>query len=104
MGDIKGEEQMPAWMVRGRTVLIPKEGCTGCPEQYRPITCLNTAYKIYTGTLAEMLLEHVESCELLPPEQKALRRRRRGCLDALVIDGAVTGEAKLADKICQWHG
>jgi hypothetical protein len=32
---------------------------------------------------------------LLPDEQKALRKGRRGCLDALVIDEAIASEAKL---------
>ncbi len=62
---------------------------------YRPIACLNTAYKAYTGTLAIMLTQHVEAKRILPAEQKALRKGRRGCLDALVVDAAVAGETKL---------
>ena len=27
-------DTVPAWMIRGRTVLIPKEGCQGKPENY----------------------------------------------------------------------
>lgn len=30
-----GESDIPEWFVRGRTVLIPKEGFVGRPEQYR---------------------------------------------------------------------
>ena len=26
---------IPEWLVRGRTVMIPKSGCTGEPDQYR---------------------------------------------------------------------
>ena len=37
-------DNIPTWFVKGRTVLIPKAGCEGRPEQYQPITCLNTAY------------------------------------------------------------
>lgn len=85
---------MPEWMVRGRTVLIPNEGCERKPE-YRPITCLGTAYKLYTGALVAMLTEHVTRNRLLPEEQKVLRNGRRGCPDALVIDGVITGEARL---------
>ena len=38
---LDGSEQIPVWLVHGRTVLIPKnENPTG----HRPITCLNTIY------------------------------------------------------------
>ncbi len=42
-----------------------------------------------------MLMEHVDAKEILPVEQKVLRKGRRGCLDALVVDAAVAGETKL---------
>ena len=80
-----GESELPQWVVRGKTVLLPKEWCTGRPDPYRPITCLNT-------TLAEVLMTHVKAKNLLPEEQKALSRGRRGCLDALTIDAAIARE------------
>ena len=85
---------MPDWMVRGKTVLIPKEGCTGKADQYRPIACLNTSYKLLTGALANMLTEHVSKFGIMPTEQKALRKETRGCLDALTVDRAIAEEAK----------
>ena len=69
------EDNMPDWLIRGRTVLIPKEGSTGSPDQYRPITCLNTMYKLFTSVLTRMLMHHVSSKNLLPEEQKALRSK-----------------------------
>lgn len=36
-------------LVRGRTVLIPKEEGASEPDKFRPITCLNTTYKLLTG-------------------------------------------------------
>ena len=73
-----GESELPEWLVRGRTVMLPKEGCTGRPDQYRPITCLNTTYKLLTVTLAEVLMTHITAKNLLPEEQKALRKRQEG--------------------------
>ncbi len=32
---LDGEAEVPDWLVEGRTVLIPKEGCEGKPEQFR---------------------------------------------------------------------
>ena len=63
-------------------------------EAHRPITCLNTALKLFTGTLTALLMDHVEAYDLIPREQKALRKGRRGCLGALVIDAAVAEETK----------
>ena len=51
-------------------------------------------YKAMTGTMTEVLLGHVTQKNLIPEEQRALKRRTRSCLDALVIDTAVTREAR----------
>ena len=85
-------DSIPTWLVKGRTVLIPKEGCQGRPEQYRPITCLNTGYKLLTAVLMEVLYEHVIHYSYLPPQQRAIRRGKRGCVVALMIDSMVVRE------------
>ena len=51
-------------------------------------------YKLLTGTMTAILMKHGTDKDLLPEEQKALRKRRRGCLDAIVIDESVALEAK----------
>ena len=93
-----GESDCPGWLIHGRTVMIPKEGCVGEPEQFRPITCLNTTYKLLTGAASKVLMHHADRFQLLPVEQKALRKGRRGCLDALAIDLAVIKERKDKEK------
>lgn len=50
----------------------------GVQYKYRPITCLNTTYKLYTGVLAALLMDHVRRKDILPKEQKALRKGREG--------------------------
>jgi len=91
----KEPEKIPLWLVQGRTVLIPKEGCTGSPEHYKPITCLNTQYKILTAVLSEVLLQHVTNNRILPMQQRALLRAHRGCQDALLIDRMVVEDAQV---------
>ena len=86
-------DNIPKWFVKGRTVLIPKAGCEGRPEQYWPTTCLNTAYKLLTAVMTEVLYDHAMAHSYLPPEQRAIRRGHRGCLDALMVDSMVTREA-----------
>ena len=39
---IEQPERLPDWVVRGRTILLPKSDKTVDPSQYRPITCLTT--------------------------------------------------------------
>ncbi len=95
---VDGPDGVPSWFVRGRTVMLPKEGCEGRPEQFRPITCLNTGYKLLTGALAAMLMKFVNDIEMLPEEQRAMRKGVRGCLDALAVDEAVAWEAKIWRK------
>jgi len=79
--------------LRGRTFLVPKEGCEGRAEQYRLITCQNICYKLLTGTLT-CLLER-EANDILPYEQKALRKGCRGCIDALLFDSSIREKLRI---------
>lgn len=94
-GIIGGNTKAPEWFVMGRTVLIPKEGCQGKTDQYRPITCLNTVCKLLTAVITNLLQAHVKEYTIILAEQRALRKGRRGCLDALMIDSMVMQEAML---------
>ena len=91
-------QTVPGWFVRGRTVLIPKSPGAKAPDRQRPITCLNTGYKLLTGALTVILRGHVSKAALLPLEQKALRKGARGCLDALAIDTAIMEEVQRGKK------
>ena len=86
---VDSDSDFPSWFVRGRTVLIPKEGCTRMPSQYSPITCLNVLYKALTGALNVLLGHHVDQAGLIPNEKKALKKGRRGCLDAMYCNLAL---------------
>ena len=84
----------PDWLVTGRTILIPKKGEAKDPGNYRPIACLNTQYKFATAVLADSLAAHVEANDLLPQEQRALRKGARGCIDCLAVDKMVITHAR----------
>ena len=83
------------WFAKGRTVLIPKAGCQGRPEQYRPIICLNSAYKLLNTVMTEVLYEHIMAYSDLP---QAIHRGHHGCLDALMVDSMVTKEVKVCRR------
>ncbi len=85
---LNSQMQVPRWLISGRTVLIPKEGCIGLPGQYCLIVCLNAAYKLLTSVLSVKPTGLMAENNILPIEQRAMRRGQRGCLDALLVDGA----------------
>ena len=95
---LEGNDQLPEWFVSGRTLLIPKKGCTGQPEQYRPITCLNVGYKLFTGVVTILLRRHVEAHAILPSEQKAIHREQRGCHDALLVDNMISESSRVRSR------
>jgi len=51
-------------------------------------------YKLLTAIVTEMLYNHAIAIGAIPQEQQALIRKKRGCTDALLIDGMITQLAK----------
>ena len=88
----------PAWMTEGRTTLIHKKGPTDQANNYRPITCLPTYYKLQTLIYTDLIYDHVITNEILPLEQKGIRRKARGCKDQLLLDKSITEDAKKKEK------
>lgn len=90
---------VPAWMVKGRTVLIQKDRAKGkVVSNYRPIACLPLMWKLLTGILSDKIYDHLQMNNILPDEQKGCRRRSRGTKDQLLIDKAILKEAKATKK------
>ena len=57
----KPEENIEDWFPIGRTVLLSKTSNLSKEDEYRPITCLNTCYKILTGVIANHMKNHTEA-------------------------------------------
>ena len=83
----------PRWLCRGRTVLLYKAGDRKDPSKYRPITCLNTCYKLLTSSMATYMLPRVTNTVAFPEEQRALRKGQWACLIAQVKDLAMMLDA-----------
>jgi len=49
---------IPEWWLSGRTILLPKSKDVRGEKNFRPITCLNTSYKILTGLVANFMRDH----------------------------------------------
>lgn len=84
--------RLPNWFARGRVVLLPKGGDPKEAGNYRPIACLNTAYKLLTALLASQWKNRLD--EVLPKEQLALRKGLWGCTHAHAIDQAIYRDVK----------
>ena len=91
---VKNPQLAPEWLTRGRTTLIHKKGPTEEARNYRPITCLPTYYKFITLILTDKIYKHVCDNDILPFEQKGIRRKSRGCKDHLLLDKFICEEAK----------
>ena len=88
------DENKSEWLTGGKTTLLYKKGNTNEAKNYRPITCLPTYYKLLTLILTDNIYEHVTTNNILPLEQKGIRRKERGCKDHLILDKIITEDAK----------
>ncbi|XP_063897007.1 uncharacterized protein LOC135118563 [Helicoverpa armigera] len=79
---------MPHFVTQGLTYMIPKDlNDSQNPAKYRPITCLQTIYKILTGCIAEVIHKHITTDNnILAEEQKGCRKRSQGCKEQLIVD------------------
>ena len=89
------ENNVPSWMVTGKTILCVKELEKGnAVANFRPITCLPLLWRLLTGILAEEMYEHFEQANILPWEQKGCRKGSRGTKDQLLIDKMIVKNCK----------
>ena len=70
--------EVPMEWLRGVLVPLHKDGDTRAPLNYRPITLLSIAGKVYTGVLQARLIQWTEAHGIIVPEQGGFRPQR-GC-------------------------
>ena len=63
------------------------------PANYRPITCLQTIYKILTSCINELIYKHIESNNIMTEQQKGCRKQSQGCKEQLIIDSVISKQA-----------
>jgi sorting nexin-29 len=72
---------MPQEWETGMVISIHKKGTKSKCKNYRGITLLSTAYKLFTNIIKNRLNEHVEE-EMV--EEQCGFRRGRNCTDAIL--------------------
>ena len=96
--DMLNGSNIPVWFPTGRTVLIPKASDTTLPKNFRPITCLNVLYKLWTGCITELLLHHCDVNNILHPAQKGCARGQFGCADHLLLNSRIWHQVKSKNR------
>ena len=93
----------PHWLPGARTVMIPK-----CKDprakDHRPITCLNTSYKLITAVINHNLRKTEASQNMLQLDQRGGKPGSMGCTDNLLVDRMVLEDAQfnLKNLTCTW--
>lgn len=82
--------EIPNSFCEGITYLKPKENNTVNPAKFRPITCLNTFYKLFTSCLASIIENHCNINNILAEQQKGCKKGSLGCKEQLIIDSVIT--------------
>ena len=63
-------------------------------KNYRPITCLNTVYKIFTGMIGSYMKNHADRNNIWDKSQLGTCSGVLGTVDQLVIDNAIMDEVR----------
>ena len=87
-----GEDRPPEWIIKTRTTLAAKNRDTHDPKNYRPIACENIFSNTYTGTIAQLIEEHLTENSIIFSEQAGAKEGSWGCIDKLMINKVVTDE------------
>jgi hypothetical protein len=66
---IRGEGALQAEMCEGITYMLPKTPSPTSAKEYRPITCLNTMYKLITSVLTDIIRTHLDNNQVLTENQ-----------------------------------
>lgn len=92
--DLIKSQSVPSWLLAGNTFLLQKkEQANFEVSNYRPITCLSTIWKLFSGIIAKKIYNHLEISNQIPPEQKGCIRKSLGTTEQLLIDRTVTDHA-----------
>ena len=95
---IKDPKQTPDWLVEGATNLLPKKEQTWIPKNNRPITCLQTTFKILASVITDRLYSHLEKKAIMIPAQRGGKKDCYGYKDQLMINNVILENSKKRKK------
>ncbi|KAI5731489.1 hypothetical protein M8J77_010820 [Diaphorina citri] len=95
---IENPDTIPEILTKGKTVLVFKKGDPKQSQNYRPITCLLTIYKIFTSIIKSKVYQHVIDNNILAWEQKGCISKSFGSKEQIVIDSFVVNQARIKKR------
>ena len=90
---VEHTEEMPEWIVKGKTTLLPKSDKTTDASQYRPITCLTTMWKCLTGIIGDKIATFLNENAILSEEQQGGIKKSYGTKTQLLINKNILSDA-----------
>ena len=88
----KAGNELPLWLCKAQTLLLPKNKDTQFAKNYRPIACLNIMYKVYTSCINMFMQDHCEKNNIVTMEQAGGKAKVWGCTEHLLINKMVSDE------------
>ena len=85
----ENNKSLPQWLVRDKTILLPKNNNTKLPKNYCPIACLKITYKIYASILNQFLVVNCTPNNIITTEQEEVKKHNWGCTDQLLINNMI---------------
>ena len=82
------------WWLFRRTALLPNTKNLIGKKNYRPITCLNTSYKILTSLVEKYMREHTTVNKIWNERKLEAAEGVLSTVDQLIIDICITEEVK----------
>lgn len=95
---IQNPSELPKFLTKGITYMLPKNEKIDNPASYRPVTCLSTMYKLLTSILKNKIYDHIQQHNILCKEQNGVRPQSNGCKELLIIDTVISKQAKIKNK------
>ena len=95
---MKHSINIPEWLAKEITYLLPKSQDTSHPKSYKPITCLPVIYKILTALILERIYSHLQKTIFCQKSRKDAEKKSRECKDQLLISQMVMQHAKKFKK------
>ncbi|XP_044764461.1 uncharacterized protein LOC123321024 [Coccinella septempunctata] len=91
---LEDPQTIPEYFTQGTTLMLPKKGDLTQAKNYRPRTCLPSAYKKLTSTIGHKIQIHLKQNNIMAWEQNGCREKGRGSKELLLIDKMLTRQAK----------
>ena len=87
-------DSIPEWLTLGRIVLLPKTENLSAKKNYRPVTCLNTSYKLFTGIMGRYIKDHAIRNNIWNERQLGATVGVLDTVDQLLIDKYIMDEVR----------